>query len=87
MRRLRIFGHPEASELAYLGLYAMQHRGQESAGIAAADGHRVVVSKDMGYVADIFNSARLESSPATPPSVTRAIPPPERAASPTPSRS
>ena len=42
-----ISGHPEASNLAYLGLYAMQHRGQESAGIAAADGQRVMVSKDM----------------------------------------
>src|SRR4051795_11858135 len=54
-----IYGHPEAANLAYLGLYAMQHRGQESAGIAAADGTRVVVSKDMGYVADVFDSARL----------------------------
>jgi amidophosphoribosyltransferase len=52
-------GHTEASNLAYLGLYAMQHRGQESAGIAAADGHRVIVTKDMGYVADIFTSERL----------------------------
>ena len=56
-------GHPEAANLAYLGLYAMQHRGQESAGIAAADGHRVVVTKDMGYVADIFTSERLASLP------------------------
>jgi amidophosphoribosyltransferase len=54
-----ISGHPEAANLAYLGLYAMQHRGQESAGIAAADGHRVIVSKDMGYVADVFDPARL----------------------------
>src|SRR6478736_6682797 len=57
-----IFGianHSEAANLAYLGLYAMQHRGQESAGIAAADGTRVIVSKEMGYVADSFNSARL----------------------------
>src|SRR6476661_276815 len=54
-----IAGHPEAANLSYLGLYAMQHRGQESAGIASADGTRVVVSKDMGYVADIFDSARL----------------------------
>jgi amidophosphoribosyltransferase len=57
-----IFGiadHPEAANLAYLGLYAMQHRGQESAGIAAADGHRVMVYKDMGYVADVFDSSRL----------------------------
>ena len=59
-----IFGianHPEAANLTYLGLYAMQHRGQESAGIASADGHRVMVSKEMGYVADIFDSARLAS--------------------------
>ena len=56
-----IAGHSEAANLAYLGLYAMQHRGQESAGIASADGHRVMVSKDMGYVADIFDSARLTS--------------------------
>jgi amidophosphoribosyltransferase len=56
-----ISGHPEAANLAYLGLYAMQHRGQESAGIAAADGHRVLVSKDMGYVADVFDPARLAS--------------------------
>ena len=54
-----IFGHKEASNLTYLGLYALQHRGQESAGIAAADGHRVIVTKDMGYVADIFTSERL----------------------------
>ena len=57
-----IAGHSEAANLAYLGLYAMQHRGQESAGIAAADGTRVVVSKEMGYVADIFNSARLATA-------------------------
>ena len=60
-----IAGHHEASNLAYLGLYAMQHRGQESAGIAAADGHRVIVSKDMGYVADIFDSDRLATLTGT----------------------
>jgi amidophosphoribosyltransferase len=54
-----IAGHPEAANLAYLGLYAMQHRGQESAGIAAADGRHVVVHKAMGYVADVFDSTRL----------------------------
>jgi len=36
-----VYGHPEASKLTYLGLYALQHRGQESAGIASADGERV----------------------------------------------
>ncbi|MBP1606708.1 MAG: purF [Acidobacteria bacterium] len=54
-----IFGHAEASNLAYLGLYALQHRGQESAGIAAADGQRVRVRREMGYVADVFNESVL----------------------------
>ena len=45
-----IFGHPEAAHLTYLGLYALQHRGQESAGIACADGHRVLLSRAMGEV-------------------------------------
>jgi amidophosphoribosyltransferase len=56
-----IFGHPEAANLTYLGLYALQHRGQESAGIAAADGHLVTVSRGMGYVADIFDDRTLSS--------------------------
>jgi amidophosphoribosyltransferase len=47
-----IFGHPEAANMTYLGLYALQHRGQESAGIAASDGERVRISRSMGYVAD-----------------------------------
>lgn len=50
-----IFGHPEAANMTYLGLYALQHRGQESAGIAAADGEQVRISREMGYVADIFD--------------------------------
>ena len=50
-----IYGHAEAAKLAYLGLYALQHRGQESAGIATADGVRVRAVRDMGYVADIFD--------------------------------
>ncbi len=54
-----VFGHAEASRLAYLGLYALQHRGQESAGIAASDGVRVRVSKGMGYVADVFTQDTL----------------------------
>src|SRR4029450_4409929 len=55
-----IFGHPEAAHLTYLGLYALQHRGQESAGIAASDGSEVRLSKSMGYVADAFSEKTLE---------------------------
>jgi len=58
-----IFGHPEASNLAYLGLYALQHRGQESAGIAASDGHLVRVSKAMGYVNEAFDTTTLARLP------------------------
>ena len=54
-----ISGHPEASNLAYLGLYALQHRGQESAGIAASDGIRIRHSKAMGYVNEAFNGQTL----------------------------
>jgi amidophosphoribosyltransferase len=60
-----IYGHPEASKLTYLGLYALQHRGQESAGIAAADGARVRVVKQMGYVNEIFDEATLATLPGT----------------------
>ena len=52
-----IFGHPEASTLGYLSLYALQHRGQESAGIATADGNRLVQHAGMGLVADVFGTA------------------------------
>jgi len=58
-----IFGHPEAANMTYLGLYALQHRGQESAGIAASDGQQVRVSKAMGYVADVFGSDTLATLP------------------------
>jgi len=44
-----------ASELASLALHALQHRGQESAGITVADGHRLVTHKKMGLVADVFD--------------------------------
>ena len=54
-----IFGHPEAAKMAYLGLYALQHRGQESAGIAASNGERIVAHRAMGYVADIFDQDEL----------------------------
>ncbi len=52
-----IFGHTEAANLTYLGLYALQHRGQESVGIATSDGERLAIHKAMGYVADSFSEA------------------------------
>jgi amidophosphoribosyltransferase len=59
-----IYGHPEASNLCYLGLYALQHRGQESAGIAASEGRRKIRTKrGMGHVADIFTPDVLNQLP------------------------
>ena len=58
-----IYGHPEAANLAYLGLYALQHRGQESAGIVATDGDKLRYVREMGHVNDIFTAARLKDLP------------------------
>jgi amidophosphoribosyltransferase len=58
-----IYGHPEASNLTYLGLYALQHRGQESAGIATSDGRETRCYKSMGHVADIFTPERIACLP------------------------
>src|ERR1700756_4965282 len=49
-----IYAHPEAEKLAYLGLHALQHRGQEAAGIVSSDGLNLRAHKSMGLVADIF---------------------------------
>jgi amidophosphoribosyltransferase len=54
-----VFGHPEAANLTYLGLHALQHRGQESAGIVSTDGERLYVEKGMGLVSELFTDARL----------------------------
>jgi amidophosphoribosyltransferase len=54
-----IFGHTEAANLTYLGLYALQHRGQESAGIAASDGAQIRHRKAMGYVNEAFDATAL----------------------------
>jgi amidophosphoribosyltransferase len=51
----------EVSKLTYFGLYALQHRGQESAGIAVSDGDRILVNKDMGLVAQVFDESVLNS--------------------------
>jgi len=73
-RRLRekcavvgVWGHPEASNIAYLGLYALQHRGQEGAGIASLRPHedRFCLYKRKGLVADIFTKDVLEKLPGT----------------------
>src|SRR6266446_5820098 len=50
-----VYGHPEAANLVYLSLYALQHRGQESAGIVSADGDLLLSHRGMGLVADIFD--------------------------------
>ncbi len=61
-----IYGHPEASEATpYLSLYALQHRGQESAGIATSDGDRIHTKKAMGHVADIFTVPVLRELPGS----------------------
>ncbi len=54
-----IYDHPEAANMAYLGLYSLQHRGQESAGIVASDGERVHSEVGMGLVADVFTEERI----------------------------
>ena len=58
-----VFNHAEAANVTYLGLYALQHRGQESAGIAATDGHHFHVERAMGWVADVFGRERLKRLP------------------------
>jgi len=58
-----IHGHPEAANLTYLGLHALQHRGQESAGLATSDGREIHCYKSMGHVADIFTPSVIGSLP------------------------
>jgi len=60
-----ITGHPEASNLTYLGLHALQHRGQESAGIVSVSEGRLHAHRAMGHVADIFTSPVLAQLPGT----------------------
>lgn len=62
-----IYGHPEASNMVYLGLYALQHRGQESCGIVSSDGKGLISHRQMGLVADAFKEdviKRLEGTSA-----------------------
>src|SRR6516165_12497658 len=54
-----VYGHPNAAELTYYGLYALQHRGQESAGIVTSDGKQFRKHKGMGLVSQVFSGSIL----------------------------
>ena len=58
-----VYGHPEAANLVYLGLYALQHRGQESAGIVASTHSKMHLEVGMGLVADVFDPIRILKLP------------------------
>jgi len=58
-----IFGHEDVSRITYLGLYALQHRGQESAGIVTSDGKQLTGYRGMGLVSEVFNEERLKQLP------------------------
>ena len=60
-----VFDHPEAAKLTYLGLYALQHRGQEAAGIASSDGTDVYAHKSLGHVQEIFTPAVIAHLPGS----------------------
>src|SRR5262245_45800237 len=58
-----VYGHPEAANLTYLGLHALQHRGQEAAGIVSADGGKLHAHRAMGHVAEVFDGAAMARLP------------------------
>jgi amidophosphoribosyltransferase len=58
-----VYGHPKAAELAYYGLFALQHRGQESAGIVSSDGKEFYTHKGMGLVPQVFTGNALQGLP------------------------
>src|SRR5205809_4583733 len=60
-----VFGHPNAAQLTYYGLYALQHRGQESAGIVTSDGHHFRAHRGMGLVSQVFNDGILNALEGT----------------------
>src|SRR2546427_4072502 len=55
-----IYGHTDAARLTYLGLYALQHRGQESCGIVTSDGRELRLERAMGHVSESFDQSRLD---------------------------
>jgi amidophosphoribosyltransferase len=60
-----IYGHPDAARLTYLGLYALQHRGQESCGMVSSDGSELRLERAMGHVAEAFDQERLDRLPGS----------------------
>lgn len=60
-----VYGHPEAAKITYYGLYALQHRGQESSGIVASDGQRLRRHVGMGLVADIYDQEAMSKLPGS----------------------
>jgi len=58
-----VYGHPKASRLTYLGIFALQHRGQESAGIVVSDGNELIYHRGMGLVTEVFDNQRLRELP------------------------
>src|SRR6185503_13255893 len=60
-----IYGHPKAAELTYYGLYALQHRGQESAGIVTSDSKQFRTHRGMGLVSQVFNGSILQDLPGS----------------------
>jgi len=60
-----VFGHPEAANLVYLGLYALQHRGQESAGIVSSEGETLHYHRGMGLVSEVFTREMIRKLPGT----------------------
>jgi len=58
-----IYGHPDAARLTYFGLYALQHRGQESCGIVTGDGTRVRMHRGLGLVPEVFHATVLDQLP------------------------
>ena len=76
----------DVARVTFFGLFALQHRGQESAGIAVSDHGRLTVLRDMGLVTQVFDEQKLRGLQATQRSATRATRPPVRRTGRTPSR-
>jgi len=82
-----IYGHEDAARVTFFGLFALQHRGQESAGIVSSDGCNVSEHKGMGLASGVFKESILQNFRARWPSATCAIPQPVLPPFPMPSHS